>query len=126
MFKSLLLQASVSSKPNLFLNDRDPFPKIFKGLKSNTREQESANFSGKRPDSKCFRLWGGVWSLSQYSTLRLQHEGGHRERGNEQAWLCSNKALFMDSEIEFHIISCVMKDSAFVFFQPSKNYKNHP
>ena len=49
-------------------------------------------FSCKGPDSKYFRL-------CRLHNCAFEWESSHRQYVNECSWLCSNKTLFMDTEI---------------------------
>ena len=73
-------------------------------------EQGSASFSCKEPDRKLGSLCSPQSLSDSASVVPLKQEGSHRQYTNEWLWLCSNKTLFMDVEIDFHVIvTCILR-----------------
>lgn len=86
-------------------------PKLYRVLLDQGWQMFSMN---GQIDSTYFRLCRAHDLCQNYSTLLLGCESSHRKYLNKWVWLCSNKTIFMDTEIW---ISCHFYASKIVFFR---------
>lgn len=77
----------------------------------------------KGPVSRYFRLCKAYDLHENCSELPQSHRSSHRQCINEWVWLRADKTYLRTPKFELHIISCVMKYSFDIFFQPFKNVK---
>lgn len=58
----------------------------------------SAKYFLERAESEYFRLRRPSVCHDYLSSLPSEHEGGHVQHVNEQAWACSSKILFTETK----------------------------